>query len=277
MIFIQDVFKQFCKERHAEDKGKHFDLLQEVYASTELFDISMVDHTKDEKRHILMEMERTTDGIKGTVKTTEGINLPFQRNFIKCSDNVYLFVKEYAPNIITGTIYTYDKSINCPFLMDIYPDCIEISSNYGNFNLQKVSRELLQVADKIATDLFEVALLVLMDLNKISKKAVATDKVYCTEYYRRKNAPTIKVSNRPIYYILGDKSDKTTVIKFKSICARGELSYSNAFKVRGHWRRIAEKSLGKDRSGTYGVQGYTWVTEYVKGEGDLIQRLRVIK
>ena len=44
MLSIHDTFKQFCKERHAEDKGKNFNLLQEVYANTELFDISLYDY-----------------------------------------------------------------------------------------------------------------------------------------------------------------------------------------------------------------------------------------
>ena len=49
MQLITEVFKQFCKERHAEDKGKNFNLLQEVYANTELFDISLYDFSKDMK------------------------------------------------------------------------------------------------------------------------------------------------------------------------------------------------------------------------------------
>ena len=45
MTTIQEVFKQFCKERHAEDKGKNYDLLQETYASTEFFDTTLYEVT----------------------------------------------------------------------------------------------------------------------------------------------------------------------------------------------------------------------------------------
>ena len=41
-IPVTELFKQFCKERHAEDKGKNYDKLQEVYANTELFDLSFL-------------------------------------------------------------------------------------------------------------------------------------------------------------------------------------------------------------------------------------------
>ena len=57
----------------------------------------------------------------------------------------------------------------------------------------------------------------------------------------------------------------------------GNLEYSFAFKVRGHWRHINEGTFGKDRNGNYNVKGYTWVTEYTKGEGELAKRIRVIE
>lgn len=40
------------------------------------------------------------------------------------------------------------------------------------------------------------------------------------------------------------------------------VSWSHAFDVRGHWRRI--DGLGKDRSGEYCVNGFTWVRPHVK-------------
>ena len=45
---IQDSFKQFCKERHAEDKGRNYDMLQEIYANTEFFDTTLLEVPKIE-------------------------------------------------------------------------------------------------------------------------------------------------------------------------------------------------------------------------------------
>ena len=280
MVNVKEVFSQFCKERHAEDKGRNYDLLQEIYASTEFFDVSMQDNTTDKIQDVSIEMERAGNTIKGTFKTTEGINLPFQNNFIGYRDNICVFIREYAPDMITGSVYALPNRINCPFFISIYPDQIEMSLIYGSYtDMLKFNEKVFNVADQIATRLFKVLVIVIMDLNNLSHKAVAVDKPKnpnLCEYYRRKRKPTIKIPQRPIYYVLGDKNENTEH-KFRNIRTIGELEYSHCFSVRGHWRRVNEGTLGKDRNGNYNVKGYTWVTEYVKGEGELSKRLRVIK
>ena len=279
MTTIQEVFKQFCKERHAEDKGKNYDTLQEVYASTEFFDVSLYDHNKDKEQTIHLDVERTSNGLKCTIKTDEGVNLPFQNNFIKQSDNVYVFMREYAPNIITGSAYAFPEGMNSPFFIDIYPDQIEITATYGSYSeMCKADKQLLKLVDEMVIGLFKELVLAIKDLNNLSHKSVAVDKPVNTffEYYRRKRKPTIKVPQRPIYYVLGEK-DKDVSAKYRYIQPTGTLEYSYAFKVRGHWRRVGDKTLGKDRNGVYGIKGYTWVTEHIRGEGELAKRLHVIK
>lgn len=41
----------------------------------------------------------------------------------------------------------------------------------------------------------------------------------------------------------------------------------DAWRVRGHWRRLANGGLGRDRTGKRTVDGYTWVRPHEKGEG----------
>ena len=117
-----------------------------------------------------------------------------------------------------------------------------------------------------------------LTLNELSKKSITVDKPTDTkcEYYRRKRKPALKVPQRPIYYVLGEKHEDTSK-KQAQIKAIGNLEYSFSFHVRGHWRRIGEKTLGKDRNGNYNVKGYTWITEYIKGEGELVKRIRVVE
>lgn len=276
---IQDVFKQFCKERHAEDKGKNHDLLQEVYASTEFFDMEFLQHHESEVSSITLEMERVDNGIECTVKTTEGVSLPFQNNFIKCTDDIYIFIREFTPDIITGSVYALPNGVNSPFTIKTHPDKIEIVLTYGTLDeMRMANSKLFEVADKIATSLFKGIIIVVKDLNALSHKAVAVDKPANNfyEYYRRKRKPTIKIPRRPIYYVLGEKNEDVSV-KYRYIQPKGTLEYSYAFKVRGHWRRVGDKTLGKDRNGVYGIKGYTWVIEHIRGEGELSKRLHVVK
>jgi hypothetical protein len=99
---------------------------------------------------------------------------------------------------------------------------------------------------------------------------------FSPKYIRRKGSPTLKIENRPIYYVM-DKNSKET--KPRNIdLSKGRLSCSYAFKVRGHWRTLHNpKTMGLDRNGQRLVEGYTWIKEYIKGEGDLIKRVRVVK
>jgi hypothetical protein len=55
-----------------------------------------------------------------------------------------------------------------------------------------------------------------------------------------------------------------------------EIDWSHRWAVRGHWRRIG--GLGKNRAGEYCVQGFTWVSDFVKGpEGaPLVEKVRVV-
>ena len=268
---IQEVFKQFCKERHAEDKGRNHDLLQEVYASTEFFDTTLYKFVGIE-----YDFDKFNSRTYMAYFSTEDLCIPFQNNFIKIEENKYIFLREYAPNMLTGTMFIpnyIDKvSLNIPFRIEIgETTSVIISDFYVDILKDRIER--------IVRDLFVIVISVCKTLSELSKKSVAVDKPSnpnLCEYYRRKRKPTIKIPQRPIYYVLGDKKEDVTK-KYNSIHSMGKLEYSHAFKVRGHWRRIDEKSLGKDRNGDYGVHGYTWVTEYIKGEGELTKKLRVIK
>ena len=51
------------------------------------------------------------------------------------------------------------------------------------------------------------------------------------------------------------------------------------WEVMGHWRKLKENAIGKDREGMRTVKGFTWVSSFVKGpEGTaLIKKIRIIK
>lgn len=293
---IQDIFKQFCKERHTEDKGKNYDLLQEVYANTEFFDMEFLDRPS--------ELPELTNFICEPLKNSadfpiENFNLPFQNLFVHWKDKCYVFLREYAPDIITGTFYLTNCSflntnkfvcegtLNIPFTIRLSNNFLTMSrpsiivdykgfSKFGElneiFNTGSIENEEGNILElKVPIEVCKV-------LNALSHKSIAVDKPVNTyyEYYRRKRKPTLKIPQRPIYYVLGEK-EKDVSAKYKYIQPTGTLEYSYAFRVRGHWRRIGDKTFGKDRNGIYNVKGYTWVTDYTKGEGELAKRIRVVK
>ena len=278
---ITETFKQFCKERHAEDKGKNFNLLQEVYANTELFDISLYDFSKDIKTCKGSEILKRGNNRAISFITDKEICLPFSSNFIKCEkEGSYIFIREYEPELLTGSMYTQYKFLkgNLPFAIKLFEDKQVVISTDLTPLLKTGSKVIIEHIEEMAENLFVTIISALEVISSLSKKSVVVDTPSTpqTEYYRRKHAETIKRYGRPIYYVL-DKKEETKKAKYNQIQSRGHLEFTHSFKVRGHWRRIDEKSLGKDRQGNYGITGFTWVNEYVKGEGELVQRLRVIK
>ena len=273
---IKEAFKKFTEERHAEDKGRNHDTLQEIYASTEFFDMSLYDFDNS----FLHGFSLVHDEYVGTY-TIEDINLPFQNIWLKLKDNVFMFLREYSPEIITGTMYTTNYMCEMPKYANVtgtlnIPFTIRVKNGTISSDLDvPLIKEHMPI---LMESTFQVAIQVGEALNNLSKKQVAvdTDTSGHSEYYRRKRKPTIKIPQRPIYYVLGDKKEDVTK-KYNSIKSMGRLEYSHSFKVRGHWRSIDEKSLGKDRNGNYGIKGYTWVVEHIRGEGELTKRLRVVK
>jgi hypothetical protein len=56
----------------------------------------------------------------------------------------------------------------------------------------------------------------------------------------------------------------------------GKIDWQHSWRVSGHWRKT--NTIGKDRTGEYCVEGFTWVKDYVKGNKDLepIAKMRII-
>lgn len=294
-MLVTEAFKQFCKERHAENKGKNFNLLQEIYANTELFDISLYDFSKDFencKIEMVSDVEKKNKKSKlSFVMLKKDIALPFKSIFIKVERatdkepyDSFLFINEETPTVLTGSVITTEiegMHLVTPFKIEAN------TNNVGNlftyFILMPIDEAVLDKSsskefNSMIIHYFRTIFTCLKVVSDLSNKAVVSDTPTTTqyEYYRRKHAEAIKKPVKPIYYVLA-KKEETVKHKYNNIRAIGKLEFNHSFKVRGHWRRISEKSYGKDRNGEYNILGHTWVTEYVKGEGELVKKLRVIK
>lgn len=78
-----------------------------------------------------------------------------------------------------------------------------------------------------------------------------------------------------VIYVSNIQDFKTNHPELKSkIIRKPEYSW----EVMGHWRRLINpNTLGKNRKGEYIVEGWTYVMPYVKGTGELMKKVRVIK
>lgn len=281
---IAEVFKEFCKERHAEDKGKHYNMLQETFANVELFDLTFL---KNDYSYKTSGFTMEGNDLIFSSPTLIDLCLPFSYVFSKVNtseNNVitsFVAVRECFPTIITGTVYFYyltgDK-INAPFTLHIDNGKLIIDTTGFQSTLKAFDRiypnnplYMEAVTKALLTDIQHT----LSCLTNLPKHAVASDKPTKAVYYNRKKASTIKVI-RPIYYVL-DKSEEKKPVQLKMIRPIGHLEFSHAFRVRCHWRRIDENSLGKDRNGERTVKGMTFVKEYIKGEGELVKKIRILK
>ena len=282
---IKEVFKQFQADRHAEDKGRNFNLLQKIYSETELFNL-----TKLQLPMLKYNIQEKLLSFSVTDSILDDISLPFSSVCVHVEDkqylfknsligsSTYMFLREYSPEYITGTIYTIDEfgsRRNMPFTISLNTSTIIINkldyegvSNTGtNYPIPFYTKEaVMSIIVNVVT-----ALSSLQDKKVLVEQPVKQK----AEYFRRKGEPVIKVPAKYTYYILG-KNDSDSEKKLQQ-AHKGKLVCTHTFKVRGHWRRIDSNSVGKDRNGDRVVQGYTWVLEYMKNPNkELIQKVRVL-
>lgn len=74
----------------------------------------------------------------------------------------------------------------------------------------------------------------------------------------------------PIVYI----SSKKLLAQSKKLHPQ-VIDWRHSWEVLGHWRSV--KNIGKNRDGEYGIIGKTWVNPCVKGNGELIKKIRLFK
>lgn len=53
------------------------------------------------------------------------------------------------------------------------------------------------------------------------------------------------------------------------------IEYLHSWRVMGHWRSIDQNKIGKDREGNYRIVGRTWIKNFIKGKGPLIEKERI--
>ena len=283
-LHVSELFKEHCNRCIKEDKGKSYNYLQETFANTELFDLSLLNIDRDKYQEV---PKPTIDGDKAISEAEflKGVSLPFEAVFLKLPNtdtdsSVTLFLHEFNPSIVTGSITfmneTNGLAITFHILVDIGKIIVSLDSltKYVQF-LARGVEDMSKIMSYIHTYALRNLHVAIDNLNNLPKHTVVADKTTKQEYYRRKGLPTLKVY-KPIYYVMNKKETENSRT-FKLIKPLGKLEYTYSFKVRGHWRKINPDTYGKNRNGEYVVKGHTFVKDYVKGEGELVKRVRVLK
>jgi hypothetical protein len=100
--------------------------------------------------------------------------------------------------------------------------------------------------------------------------AIGTEKVNIRLKYKRGGEKVLQKIKRVVHVFPKTKRAREEAEQ------KYQIEWSHRWAVRGHWREI--KGVGKDRSGAYGVKGFTWVMEHVKGPEDkpYIEKTRVV-
>jgi len=86
----------------------------------------------------------------------------------------------------------------------------------------------------------------------------------------RKGKKKTYIEIKPLTYVLPKK-----IYEERPTSLGTNIDWSHKFEVRGHWRKI--NTIGKNRNGEYCIQGFTWIKEHIRGEGELIKKTRVVK
>ena len=289
MVQVLELFKEYQDMILSNAKKSERDFIKDIFAKTELFDVSRI------KEYVpqLIPVERNGEMISPIPKE---ITLPFESCFIEIwndEDEINgVFIREYSPEILTGAAYCFYKKENIktttPFTIRL--DTLELIIKtkdvenliYETAKEMSVSMSEITAYDKMLlrqlnpvrfSDIGRMIQIGANVLDSLNKREVITDHASRPEYYtfKDKNKKTVKIENRPIYYIL-NKGTKTHGIKTIT-----HLEYSHAFNVIGHWRKLNGKNKGLNRQGQRVVEGHTWIKPFVKGQGELVQRVRIVK
>ena len=107
-------------------------------------------------------------------------------------------------------------------------------------------------------------------INRLSTDEIGTSKSKERIKYKLDGKKRVRVIKKVVYVSKG-------LIKESVHGQTVNWDYSHRWEVRGHWRKLNEGKLGKNRNGDYAVKGYTWVVAHEKGPEDkpLVKKTRV--
>ena len=216
----------------------------------------------DEMAELLTNFDR--EGFSKMLKERHNLTMDDTLTQVKVDfSNVYVYEVEPKYIRVVAVVNIDNANYLLPISFSFKDGKLGIGkSDFGNFYQQMVIDTALTVIKLLET------------INHKSWTVVSNDTPVKVKSRVGRNLTKYKYKPSNIVYV-------TTEHKFRT--AHPELSPkiinkpNYAYEVRGHWRRLQHSQIGKDREGLRGVKGFTWVTPFIKGEGEVMKKIRIVK
>jgi hypothetical protein len=210
------------------------------------------------------------------VKQTDDILAsPFPKFSIEI-DNGWLTSNHSGGDFKIGVIYCTEIEV------DLYQFAYSITTSRQVFHTT-VTKNKCEVwknnkmikTEQTSSEMYEnIKGIVYYQLQKLQKSGLGVvntgEKAKFKDYTGRKH--TYKSSN--VIYVANNKHPQEA--KKDNIITKG-INWHESWSVAAHWRRILPESLGLSRKGVREVKGFTWVSNYRKGEGTEQLKVRKVK
>jgi hypothetical protein len=198
---------------------------------------------------------------------------PYKRTPIVIDDNVVLAspFKQFSFELETDMV-TLPAEAKLPHLGCAVFCCNEVSPGSYAF---KILVEDSTTGERVAVDVEEN--------HALYKYALATTSIFIGLIHARGTKIAEFKANRggsgstrnlprTVIYIAKREYEKQTS------SSGHKLHWKTSWAVMGHWRRLANpQSIGVDRVGQRSVKGYTWIADYVKGDGPMSKKTRKLR
>lgn len=218
------------------------------------------------------------------------INLPFETVWIECiaengvdlvsaeknsrtmrCDTVGILIREVSPTLFRGHYFFNATRSDIPSAKtnnNLVGFSIQEGELPPDFGKNQVNDTLLIIATKTLRHLLDA----LNDRNTygttthntVLKKGVGESS------YRKEINTVIHIRKK-----LSEKKEASIETPLQEF-DKETIDWTHRWRVRGHWRKT--DGIGKNRNGEYGVAGFTWVVEHIKGNENLplIEKTRIL-
>ena len=287
------------KDMLSDIENTHYFIIPEVYEGT----------SKDYDSFIEKHVDYlNVDGIR----IPETLDMPFQRCFFQCPDNSLTLHKtityEEMAELMKFNKKEFDSFLKERLNISIEDYISSVTMYMPSIYVYEIAPKYIRVVAIVKFETLNLAVPISFsfkdgkigvgksDFNRLYEEMiveVALSVISIFETLNHKswtvvsNDTPVKVKTRVGRKLTKYKYKPSTIVyvstKQKFCTRHPEHSHriinkpNYAYEVRGHWRRLQYHQIGKDRAGLRGIKGFTWVTPFTKGEGEVMKKVRIIK
>lgn len=307
-------FKSFLEACTVDKKFVQLDSVKDMLAGiedTHYFIVPQLDYGTSEDYDNFINKHVEYISIDG-IRIPETMDLPFQKCFFQCDNNsmeyngIFTYkdmaelmnydmniareaMKEQCDVSIEEEIPSVEMNHNSIYVYEVAPKYIRvvavvefpntgivfpISYSFKDGKLGIGHSDYKQVYEEMVVQSALSVIKLLETINHKSWTVVSNDTPIKVKTRVGRNLTKYKYKPSNIVYVYSEH-------KFRK--AHPELAHriinkpNYAYEVRGHWRKLQYGQIGKDREGLRGVKGYTWVIPFIKGEGEVMKKVRIVK